>query len=201
MAQMLQLQFGTWLWATLFLGVLAGSRRQTDEQIHHKDLADSNGFENAEIILELLWDGIEILANQTIRIEDEELASLRPAKRLLRILEHEIPKNPAGIEEHLDHLSQSDTPITPGEFEQLRFMTVYCAYQIRSVQGLEKNVWIHLFSKLVTEIVHELCKQFCPPESMDSLRLLASKPWQEMPFYITALKKIYQSSIAKTRRG
>ncbi|KAJ6667153.1 hypothetical protein lerEdw1_017131 [Lerista edwardsae] len=201
MAQMLLLQFGTWLWATLFLGVLAGSRRQTDEQIHHKDLEDSNGFENAEIILELLWGGIEILANDTIRIEDEELASLRPAKQLLQILEHEIPKSPAGIQEHLDHLSPSDTPITPQEFEQLCFTTVYCAYQIRSVQGLEKNVWISLFSKLVAEIIRELCKRFCPPDSMDSVQVLASKPWQEIPVYITALKKIYQSSVAKTRRG
>lgn len=152
------------------------------------------------VLFQLLWGGIEIMADETIRIQDEELASLRPAKRLLQILQHEIPKNPAGVAEHLDYLSQSDTPLTPKEFEQLIFTTVYCAYQVRANQGLEKNVWINLFSQLVTEIIREVCKSFCPKESMDSIQLLASRPWQEMPVYISALKKFYQSSLAMTHR-
>ncbi|XP_062974908.1 protein FAM180B [Elgaria multicarinata webbii] len=200
MGQILQLCLGACLWAALALGVFAGSRRETDEQLHFNDLADTNGQENADILLELLWGGIEIIANETIKIQDEELASLRPAKRLLWILQHEIPKNPAGIEEHLDYLSQLDTPLTPEEFEQLIFTTVYCAYQVRSIQGLDKNLWINLFSKLVIEITHELCKQFCPKKAMDSVRLLASRPWQEMPAYISELKKFYRSSLTMTRR-
>nr|XP_028581862.1 protein FAM180B [Podarcis muralis] len=200
MAQTLQLHFGTCLWAALMLCVFAGSRRQTDEQIDLQDAPDTNGVENAGIILELLWRGIEIMANETIRIEDEEFASLRPTKRLLRVLQHEIPKNPDGIEEYLDFLSQSDTPITPQEFKKLIFTTVYCAYQIRSIQGLEKNLWINLFSQLVIEILRDLCKRFCSKESMDSVQLLASRPWQEMPVYISALKKFYRSSLARTQR-
>ncbi|XP_054826260.1 protein FAM180B [Eublepharis macularius] len=195
MAQMLQLHLGTCLWAALVLSVFAGPYRQTD---HFRDLADSNGSENASIMLELLWAGIEIMTNDSIRIQDEEVASLRPAHRLLQVFQHEIPKHPAGIEEHLDHLSQSDTPITPEEFEQLIFTTVYCAYQIRTIQGLEKNLWINLFSQLVTEIIRELCKQVCPVESMDSLQLLALRPWQEMPFFITVLKNSYQSKLTMT---
>lgn len=140
------------------------------------------------------------MADETIRIEDEEFASLRPTKRLLRVLQHEIPKNPDGIEEYLDFLSQSDTPITPQEFKKLIFTTVYCAYQIRSIQGLEKNLWINLFSQLVIEILRDLCKRFCSKESMDSVQLLASRPWQEMPVYISALKKFYRSSLARTQR-
>ncbi|XP_061467011.1 protein FAM180B isoform X2 [Rhineura floridana] len=200
MAQMLQLPFGTCLWAALILCVLAGSRRQTDEHIHLKDLAETNGVENADIILELLWGGIEMMTNETVKATDEELASLRPIKRLLWIFQHEIQKTPTGIEEYLDHLSQSDTPVTPEEFERIIFTTVYCAYQIRSIQGLEKNLWIKLFSQLVIEVIRELCKRFCPKESMDSVQLLASKPWQEMPVYISALKKLYRSSLAMTQR-
>ncbi|XP_044292428.1 protein FAM180B [Varanus komodoensis] len=199
MAPIFQLSLGTCLWAALALSLFTGSWGQTDEQ-HFGDLADVNKRENADILLELLWGGIEIMANETIKIQDEELASLRPAKRLLWILQHEIPKNPTGIEEHLDYLSQSDTPLTAKEFEQLIFTTVYCAYQVRSIQGLEKNLWINLFSQLVIEITHELCKQFCPKESMDSIQLLASRPWQEIPVYISALKKLYRSSLVTTQR-
>ncbi|XP_060618888.1 protein FAM180B [Anolis sagrei] len=201
MAWIFQLHFGTCLWATVALCVFVGSRRQTDEQFHVRDTADAISGENTDVILELLWGGIEIMANETIKIEDEELASLRPAKRFLQILQHEIPKNPAGIEEHLDYLSQTDTPITPEEFEQLIFTMVYCAYQVRSIQGLEKNLWINLFSQLVTEIIRELCKQFCPKESVDSVELLASRPWQEMPVYISALKNLYWSSLAMAHRN
>uniref|UniRef100_A0A8C5SQC1 Protein FAM180B n=1 Tax=Laticauda laticaudata TaxID=8630 RepID=A0A8C5SQC1_LATLA len=147
----------------------------------------------------LLWGGIEIMANETIKVEDEELATLRPAKRLLWIFQHKVPKNPSGIEEYLDHFSQSDTPITPEEFEQLVFTTIFTAYQIRLVQGLDKNLWINLFSQLVNEILRELCKQFCPEELTDSVQHLASRPWQEMPSYVSALKKFYQPSFVMTQ--
>ncbi|KAL8169590.1 UNVERIFIED_CONTAM: hypothetical protein K2H54_053333 [Gekko kuhli] len=191
---MLQLHIGMGLWATLVLAMFVGSRQQTDD--HLGDLAESDGSEKApSIMLELLWGGIKIITNDSIRVQDEEVASLRPAKQLLQLFQHEIPKHPAGIEEYLDHLSQSDIPITADEFEQLVLTAVYCAYQVRAVQGLEKNLWINLFSQLVTEIIRELCKQVCPVESMDSAQLLASRPWQEMPFYITVLQNSYQSKL------
>uniref|UniRef100_A0A670Z0N7 Family with sequence similarity 180 member B n=1 Tax=Pseudonaja textilis TaxID=8673 RepID=A0A670Z0N7_PSETE len=150
-------------------------------------------------VFQLLWGGIEIMANETIKVEDEELATLRPAKRLLWIFQHKVPKNPSGIEEYLDHFSQSDTPITPEEFELLVFTTIFTAYQIRLVQGLDKNLWINLFSQLVNEILRELCKQFCPEELTDSVQHLASRPWQEMPSHVSALKKFYQPSFVMTQ--
>ncbi|XP_013910624.1 PREDICTED: protein FAM180B [Thamnophis sirtalis] len=194
MAQSLRLHFGLSVWAILLLFVIAGSQSQTDEQFHLKNHTDKDTQGNAEIILELLWGGIEITANETIRIKDEELATLRPAKHLLWIFQHKVPKNPSGIEEYLDHFSQSDTPITPEEFEQLLFTTVFTAYQIRIVQGLDKNLWINLFSQLVNEILRELCKQFCSEELTASAQNLASRSWQEMPAYVNALKKFYQPS-------
>uniref|UniRef100_A0A8C6XIP3 Uncharacterized protein n=1 Tax=Naja naja TaxID=35670 RepID=A0A8C6XIP3_NAJNA len=115
-------------------------------------------------LFQLLWGGIEITANKTIKVEDEELATLRPAKRLLWIFQHKVPKNPSGIEEYLDHFSQSDTPITPEEFEQLVFTTIFTAYQIRLVQGLDKNLWINLFSQLA-----------CGPDP--ACGVLRSGPW------------------------
>ncbi|KAM6462662.1 protein FAM180B [Liasis olivaceus] len=199
MAQSLQLHFGPSVWAVLLLFLIAASQSQTDEQFHHNNLTDKDIEENLEIVLELLWGGIEITANETFKIEDEELATLRPAKRLLWLFQHKVPKNPAGIEEYLDHFSQSGTPITPEEFEQLVFTTIFTAYQIRIIQGLDKNLWINLFSQLVTEIIRELCKQFCPQELMDSIQHLASRPWQEIPVYVSTLKKFYQPSLVMTQ--
>ncbi|XP_063145830.1 protein FAM180B [Candoia aspera] len=199
MAHSLQLLFGPSVWAVLLLFMIAGSQSQTDEQFHLENFADKDVEENAEIVLELLWGGIEITANETIEIEDEELATLRPAKRVLWFFQHKVPKNPAGIEEYLDHFSQSATPITPEEFEQLVFTAVFTAYQIRIIQGLDKNLWINLFSQLVTEIIRELCKQFCSQELMDSVQRLASQPWQEMPVSVSALKKFYQPSSVITQ--
>ncbi|XP_070590798.1 protein FAM180B [Erythrolamprus reginae] len=199
MAQSLQLHVRLSVCTVLLLFVIAGTQSQTDEQFHLKNDTDKDAQENAEVILELLWGGIEITANETIKVEDEELATLRSSKRLLWIFQHKVPKNPSGIEEYLDHFSQSDTPITREEFEQLLFTTVFTAYQIRTVQGLDKNLWINLFSQLVNEILRELCKQFCPEELTDSVQHLARRPWQEMPPYVSAWKKFYHPSFVMTQ--
>ncbi|XP_024066661.1 protein FAM180B [Terrapene carolina triunguis] len=201
MALLLQLQLRAWLWTALVLYVFAGSWRQTDGQLHTDHHADVNVFHNkledANVMLELLWEGLEIEANETIRVQDEELASLRTAKRFLQIFQHQVPKTSEGIKEQLKHLSQADAPLSLVEFDQLLFTSVYCAYQIRSIQGLDKNLWISFFSQLVDEILHDLCKGFCPANST----LLASWPWKEKPFYLTLLKKSYHSSLAMTKRG
>ncbi|KAM7163734.1 protein FAM180B [Macrochelys suwanniensis] len=201
MALLLQLQLRAWLWTALVLYVFAGSWRQTDGQLHTEDHADVNVFHNkledANVMLELLWEGLEIEANETIRLQDEELASLRPAKRFLQIFQHQVPKTSEGIKEQLKHLSQADAPLSLVEFDQLLFTSVYCAYQIRSIQGLDKNLWISFFSQLVDEILHDLCKGFCPANST----LLASWPWKEKPFYLTSLKKSYNSNLAMMKKG
>ncbi|XP_014424134.1 protein FAM180B [Pelodiscus sinensis] len=201
MAPMLQLQLRTWMWIALVLCVFAGPWRQTDGQLHTEGHADDNVFydklEDANIILELFWEGLEIEANKTIRLQDEELASLRSTKRLLQIFQHQVPKTPEGIKEQLEYLSQADAPLSLVEFDQLLFTSVYCAYQIRSIQGLDKNLWISFFSQLVDEIIHDLCKGFCPANST----LLASWPWKEKPFYLTSLKKMYHSNPAMMKRG
>ncbi|XP_039393773.1 protein FAM180B [Mauremys reevesii] len=201
MALLLQLQLRAWLWTALVLYVFAGSWRQRDGQLHTEDHADVNVFHNkledANVMLELLWEGLEIEANETIRLQDEELASLRSAKRFLQIFQHQVPKTSEGIKEQLKHLSQADAPLSLVEFDQLLFTSVYCAYQIRSIQGLDKNIWISFFSQLVDEILHDLCKGFCPANST----LLASWPWKEKPFYLTSLKKSYHSNLAMMKRG
>ncbi|NXW60848.1 F180B protein, partial [Eurystomus gularis] len=192
---MAQPQLGTWL----VLCVFVGCQQLTDEHPHSRDGISTphRGPEDADIMLEMLWGGLDVQANRTIRLWDEELASLRPAQRLLQILQVEVPKTPPEIEQHLRYYSLTDTPLPPAEFDHLLLTGVYCAYQVRSVQGLDKNLWIVFFSQLVDEIFRDLCKGLCPA---NTTLLLASWPWEKKPSHLASLKHFYRSNLARTKR-
>ncbi|NXU89534.1 F180B protein, partial [Xiphorhynchus elegans] len=148
-------------------------------------------------LFQMLWGRLDIQANGTVRLRDEELASLRPARRFLRILESEVPKTPTEIEQHLRYYSLTDIPLPLTEFDRLVFTSVYSAYQVRSIQGLDKNLWINFFSQLVDEIFRDLCKGLCPA---NTTLLLASWPWKEKPSHLASLKQFYHSNLARTKR-
>ncbi|XP_009997814.1 PREDICTED: protein FAM180B [Chaetura pelagica] len=194
---MAHVQLNVWL----ILCILAGSQRLTDEHPHGRDGARANaphrGPEDANIMLEMLWGGLNIQANGTMWLRDEELASLRPARRLMQLLEHEVPKTPTEIEQHLRYYSLTNTPLPVTEFDRLLFTSVYCAYQVRSMQGLDKNLWIRFFSQLVDEMFRDLCKGLCPA---NTTLLLASGPWKEKPSHLASLKHVYHSNLARTKR-
>ncbi|NXY21166.1 F180B protein, partial [Atrichornis clamosus] len=156
------------------------------------------GPEDADIILEMLWGRLDIQANGTIQLRDEELASLRPARRFLQILEDEVPKTPTEIEQHLRYYSLTDTPLPPTEYDRLLFTSVYCAYQVRSMQGPDKNLWIRFFSQLIDEIFRDLCKGLCPA---NTTLIQASWPWKEKPAHLASLKHFYHSNLARTKRN
>ncbi|KAM4667087.1 protein FAM180B [Amazona ochrocephala] len=187
--------------AWLILCMLAGSQRLTDEHPYTRDSAGANtphrSPEDADIMLEMLWGGLDIQANGTVRLRDEELASLRPARWFIHVLEEEVPKTPAQIEQHLSYYSLTDAPLPPVGFDRLLFTSVYCAYQVRSTQGLDKNLWIRVFSQLVDEIFRDLCKGLCPA---NTTLLLASWPWKEKPSHLASLKHFYPSNLARTKR-
>ncbi|NXK73642.1 F180B protein, partial [Amazona guildingii] len=172
-----------------------------DEHPYTRDSAGANtphrSPEDADIMLEMLWGGLDIQANGTVRLQDEELASLRPARWFTHILEEEVPKTPAQIEQHLSYYSLTDAPLPPVGFDRLLFTSVYCAYQVRSTQGLDKNLWIRVFSQLVDEIFRDLCKGLCPA---NTTLLLASWPWKEKPSHLASLKHFYPSNLARTKR-
>ncbi|XP_065492635.1 protein FAM180B [Caloenas nicobarica] len=194
---MAQVPFNAWL----ILCVFAGSQRLTDEHLHSRDVTGANtprrSPEDANVMLEMLWGGLDIQANGTIRLQDEELASLRPARRFMQILEDEVPKTPSEIEPYLRYYSLIDSHLPLTEFDRLLFTSVYCAYQVRSVQGLDKNLWISFFSQLVDEIFRDLCKGLCPA---NTTLLLASWPWKEKPSHLASLKHFYHSNLARTKR-
>ncbi|XP_027497927.1 protein FAM180B [Corapipo altera] len=190
---MAQAQFSAWL----VLCVFAGSQKLTDEHPHSGTNTLHRSPEDANIMLEMLWGRLDIQANGTIRLQDEELASLRPARRFLQILEDEVPKTPTEIEQHLRYYSLTDTPLPLKEFDRLLFTSVYSAYQVRSIQGLDKNLWIRFFSQLVDEVFHDLCKGLCPA---NTTLLLASWPWKEKPLHLASLKRFYHSNLPRTKR-
>ncbi|XP_027741767.1 protein FAM180B [Empidonax traillii] len=190
---MAQAQFSVWL----VLCVFAGSQKLTDEHPYSGTNTPHRSPEDANIMLEMLWGRLDIQANGTIRLRDEELASLRPARRFLRILEDEVPKTPPEIEQHLRYYSLTDTPLPLTEFDRLLFTSVYSAYQVRSTQGLDKNLWIRFFSQLVDEVFRDLCKGLCPA---NTTLLLASWPWKEKPSHLASLKHFYRSNLARIRR-
>ncbi|NXG72709.1 F180B protein, partial [Baryphthengus martii] len=172
-----------------------------DEHPHSGDGAGTStphhGPEDADIMLEMLWGGLDVQANGTIRLQDEELASLRPARRLTRVLEAEVPKTATEIEQHLRYYSLTDIPLPLPDFDRLLLTSVYCAHQVRAVQGLDKNLWIRLFSQLVDETFRDLCKGLCPA---NTTLLLASWPWREKPRHLASLQPFYRSNLARTKR-
>ncbi|PKK31387.1 family with sequence similarity 180, member B [Columba livia] len=194
---MAQVPFNAWL----VLCVFAGSQRLTDEHLHSRDVTGANtphrSPEDTNVMLEMLWGGLDIQANGTIRLQDEELASLRPVRRFMQILEDEVPKTPSEIEHYLRYYSLTDSPLPLTEFDRLLFTSLYCAYQVRSVQGLDKNLWISFFSQLVDEIFRDLCKGLCPA---NTTLLLASWPWKEKPSHLASLKHFYRSNLARAKR-
>eukprot|EP00076_Gallus_gallus_P009756 XP_004941620.2 protein FAM180B [Gallus gallus] len=194
---MAQVQLNTWLILCMF----AGSQRLTDEHPYSRDGVSANtprrGPEDADVMLEMLWGRLDIQANGTVQLRDEELASLRPARWFMQILEGEVPKTPMEIEQQLRYYSQTDSPLPLTEFDRLLFTGVYCAYQIRSVQGLDKSLWIRFFSQLADEIFRDLCKGLCPA---NSTLLQASWPWKEKPSHLASLKHFYRSNLAKAKR-
>ncbi|NWI84512.1 F180B protein, partial [Pitta sordida] len=190
---MAQVQFKAWL----VLCVFAGFQRLTDEHPPSVTNTPHHNPEDADIMLEMLWGRLDIQANGTIWLRDEELASLRPARRFRQILEDAVPKTPTEIEQYLTYYSRTDAPLPLTEFDRLLFTSVYCAYQIRSMQGLDKNLWIRFFSQLADEIFRDLCKGHCPA---NITLLLASWPWKEKPSHLASLKHFYHSNLARTKR-
>ncbi|XP_068017464.1 protein FAM180B-like isoform X1 [Melanerpes formicivorus] len=137
-AAMARARLGNWL----ILCVLAGSQRLTDEHPHRRDSTVTSiphhGPEDADIMLEMLWGGLDVQANEKIQLQDEELASLRPVRRLMHILEDEVPKTPPEVEQHLRYYSVTDAPLPAMQFDRLLLTSVYCAYQ--PVQDQERDV-------------------------------------------------------------
>ncbi|XP_043337912.1 protein FAM180B isoform X3 [Cervus elaphus] len=127
--------------------------------------------------LQLLWAGLELDVMGQLHLQDEELASTRPGRRLRLLLQHQVPKDLEGAEQRLQQLQdlRKGPPLSPWDFEHLLLTGVSCVYRLHvASEAEEKGRWAQVFTLLAQETLWDLCKGFCPQGQPPSLGPWAS---------------------------
>ncbi|KAM9660232.1 protein FAM180B isoform 2-T2 [Trichechus inunguis] len=122
--------------------------------------------------LQLLWAGLELDVMGQLHIQDEELASTRPGRRLRFLLQHRVPNDLEGAEQRLQQLQRlrKRPPLSPWEFEQLLLTGLSCIYRLHAAgEAEERGRWTLVFALLAQETLWDLCKGFCPQDQPPSL--------------------------------
>ncbi|KAM9219945.1 protein FAM180B isoform 3-T3 [Dugong dugon] len=125
-----------------------------------------------EVMFELLWAGLELDVMGQLHIQDEELASTRPGRRLRFLLQHRVPNDLEGAEQRLQQLQRlhKRPPLSPWEFEQLLLTGLSCIYRLHATgEAEERGRWALVFALLAQETLWDLCKGFCPQDQPPSL--------------------------------
>ncbi|KAM8968637.1 protein FAM180B isoform 1-T1 [Sarcophilus harrisii] len=111
---------------------------------------------------QFLWSGLELDALGQFHLQDEELASTRPGRRLGFSLRHWVPGTLAGTEQRLGYWHQA-APLSPADFQGLLLTGVSCVYRLHAAgEGEERARWAQLFSRVAQEVLQDLCKDHCP---------------------------------------
>uniref|UniRef100_A0A2K6EZ95 Family with sequence similarity 180 member B n=2 Tax=Propithecus coquereli TaxID=379532 RepID=A0A2K6EZ95_PROCO len=164
--------------ATLqFLACLMGAiclHGVTATQHHAGQPMDSAGVggglqepEVPEVMFELLWAGLELDVMGQLHIQDEELASTHPGRRLRLLLQHHVPSDLEGVEQRLQQLQdlRKGPPLSPQDFEHLLLTGLSCVYRLHAAnEAEERGRWTQVFALLAQETLWDLCKGFCPQE-------------------------------------
>ncbi|XP_027792362.1 protein FAM180B isoform X1 [Marmota flaviventris] len=118
-----------------------------------------------ELPLQLLWAGLELDVMGQLYIQDEELASTRPGRRLRLLLQHRVPSDLEDAEQQLKQLQdlRKGPPLSPWDFEHLLLTGLSCVYRLHAAsEAEERGRWAQVFSLLAQETLWDLCKDFCP---------------------------------------
>ncbi|XP_043827185.1 protein FAM180B [Dromiciops gliroides] len=181
----LGLQLRSWLWAVLCLPLPVG----TTFPWHTGEPMDSAGVgsvplepEHPDVMFEFLWTGLELDSTGQFHLQDEELASTRPGRRLTLFLRDWVPSTLAGTEQQLGQWHQA-APLSPVHFQQLLLTSLTCVYRLHAaLEGEERGRWAELFSLLGQEVVQDLCKDHCPQGQTPLLNPWVPKdPSQQRP--------------------
>ncbi|XP_033268720.2 protein FAM180B isoform X4 [Orcinus orca] len=127
--------------------------------------------------LQLLWSGLELDIMGQLHIQDEELASTRPGRRLSLLLQHHVPRDLEGAEQQLQQFQdlRKGPPLSPWDFEHLLLTGLSCVYRLPvASEAQERGRWAQVFALLAQETLWDLCKGFCPQGQPPSLGPSAS---------------------------
>ncbi|XP_078270864.1 protein FAM180A-like [Rhinoraja longicauda] len=111
------------------------------------------------LLYEFLSGGLVIGENNTVTLEDEELASTRPAKVFHRIVNGRVPKTPPAIANTLANVPSLGETLEMDNFEQLLLAAVYAAHRGRRSDQDHRQLWGRLFCQLVGAVTHDLSRQ------------------------------------------
>uniref|UniRef100_G1PV38 Family with sequence similarity 180 member B n=2 Tax=Myotis lucifugus TaxID=59463 RepID=G1PV38_MYOLU len=133
--------------------------------------------EAPEVMFELLWARLELDVTGQLHIQDEELASTRPGRRLGLLLQHHVPSDLEGAEQRLQQFQdlRKGPPLSPWDFEHLLLTGLSCVYRLhKALEAEERGHWAQVFALLAQETLWDLCKGFCPEGQPPSLGPWAS---------------------------
>ncbi|XP_043121054.1 protein FAM180A [Puntigrus tetrazona] len=104
---------------------------------------------DANLMFEFLWSGLEIDADNNIVMRDQEIASMRQGRAFLSLINDSIPKTVSAMENLLAELEKQDNSFTQARFETLLLGTVYSAYQARNQRlESEQQAWKDILGRL-----------------------------------------------------
>ncbi|XP_059565376.1 protein FAM180B isoform X2 [Myotis daubentonii] len=118
-----------------------------------------------QLPLQLLWARLELDVTGQLHIQDEELASTRPGRRLGLLLQHHVPSDLEGAEQRLQQFQdlRKGPPLSPWDFEHLLLTGLSCVYRLhKALEAEERGRWAQVFALLAQETLWDLCKGFCP---------------------------------------
>ncbi|XP_025307954.2 protein FAM180B isoform X1 [Canis lupus dingo] len=128
--------------------------------------------EAPEVMFELLWAGLELDVMGQLHIQDEELASTHPGRRLRLLLQHHVPSDLEGAKQRLRQFQdlRKGPPLSPWDFEHLLLTGLSCVYRLhKASEAEERGHWAQVFALLAQETLWDLCKGFCPQGQPPSL--------------------------------
>lgn len=112
-----------------------------------------------------------------LHIQDEELASTRPGRRLSLHLQQHVPRDLECAEKRLQQFQdlRKGPPLGPWDFQNLLLTGLSCVYRLHKARETEeRGRWARVFVLLAQETLWDLCKGFCPQDQPPSL---GDWPW------------------------
>lgn len=107
---------------------------------------------------QFLLGGLELDRDNNIALLDKEMASMRPGRVFLSLINDGIPKTLGSMLQMVTTLEDKrGTPLTQGQFETLVLSMVYSAHQAQHQERKEEqDAWGGMLLQLVNVTVHEL---------------------------------------------